>query len=108
METKPIKYQWTEYTAAYKQKYVKFDKSKSLKKDLSSSSNFTVSGKFAKAPSNTGGGSEPNQKDLIDTEIDRYHKVNTQITKVGNSIKKLQSQQEKFVGSKLLNNLNAQ
>lgn len=108
METKPIKYQWTEYTAAYKQKYVKFDKSKSLKKDLSSSSNFTVSGKFAKAPSNTGGGSEPNQKDLIDTEIDRYHKVNTQITKVENSIKKLQSQQEKFVGGKLLDNLNAQ
>ena len=108
MQTKPIKYQWTEYTAAYKQKYVKFDKSKSLKKDLSSSSNFTVSGKFAKAPSNTGGGSEPNQKDLIDTEIDRYHKVNTQITKVDNSLKKLQSQQEKFVGSKLLSNLNAQ
>ena len=46
--------------------------------------------------------------DYLDNEIDRYHKVNTQITKVDNSLKKLQSQQEKFVGSKLLDNLNKQ
>ena len=51
---------------------------------------------------------DPNQMDYLDNEIDRYHKVNTQITKVDNSLKKLQSQQEKFVGSKLLDNLNKQ
>ena len=55
-----------------------------------------------------GGGGKSDKVKHINTEIDRYHKVNTQITKVDNTISKLQSQQEKLVGSNLLNNLNSQ
>jgi hypothetical protein len=55
-----------------------------------------------------GSSSKPSKKEHIETDIDRYHKVNAQITKVDNALKKLESQQEKFVGSNLINNLNAQ
>ena len=55
-----------------------------------------------------GSSSQPDKMDPVKSNIDRYHKVNTQITKVDNSLKKLQSQQEKFVGSKLIDNLNQQ
>ena len=55
-----------------------------------------------------GGDNKPDKMDPLKEEIDRYHKVNTQITKVGNNLKKLQSQQDKFVGKKKIDNLNAQ
>lgn len=52
--------------------------------------------------------SDPDNLDYLDDEVDRYHKVNTQIQKVENSLKKLQSQQEKLYGQKLIDNLNQQ
>ena len=58
-----------------------------------------------------GGGSkakEPNKIDPVEEQADRYHQVNTQITKVDNSLKKLTSQEKKFVGAKLIDNLNKQ
>ena len=57
-----------------------------------------------------GGGStkEPNKMDSLEEEADRYHKINTQISKVDNSLKKLQSQEEKYTGKKLIDNLNQQ
>ena len=61
-----------------------------------------------KGGKSAGGDSKPDKMDSLKNEIDRYHKVNTQITKVDNSLKKLQSQQEKFVGGELLDNLNQQ
>lgn len=70
--------------------------------------NFTPTASNAKSQSGSGKDEKPDKMDPIKAEIDRYHKVNTQITKVDNSLKKLQSQQEKFVGSKLINNLNKQ
>ena len=61
-----------------------------------------------KGGKSAGGDNKPDKMDPLKNEIDRYHKVNTQITKVDNSLKKLQSQQEKFVGGELLDNLNKQ
>lgn len=61
--------------------------------------------------SSGGGGSkakEPNKMDKLDDQADRYHKVNTQIAKVENSLKKLTSQEDKLVGAKLIANLNKQ
>lgn len=46
--------------------------------------------------------------DPLEEEADRYHKINTQISKVDNSLKKLQSQEEKYTGKKLIDNLNQQ
>jgi N-acetylglucosamine-6-phosphate deacetylase len=46
--------------------------------------------------------------DPLKTEVDRYHKVNTQITKVDNNLKKLQSRQEHIVGKNWLDNLTSQ
>lgn len=70
------------------------------------------------SPSNSGGGSpsgssgggsqEPDTMDAIDDVADRYHSVETQITKTGNSLDRLSSKQEKFVGQKLIDNLNEQ
>ena len=56
----------------------------------------------------SGGSSSKNTMDSIASDIDRYHKVNTQIQKVDNSLSKLQSQQTKFAGTKLIENLNKQ
>ena len=44
----------------------------------------------------------------IKDEADRYHEVDTQISKVDKSLQSLQSQQKKLFGSDLLNNLNKQ
>ena len=48
----------------------------------------------------SGSDSKPDTMDPIQTEVDRYHQVNTQITKTENELKKLQSQQDKLVGKK--------
>jgi hypothetical protein len=68
-----------------------------------------------KPPTDTGKGksgggskSKPKKEKHIDDEVDRYHKINTQITKIDNSLKKLESQQNKLVGGNLLKNLNQQ
>jgi hypothetical protein len=62
---------------------------------------------FAKSLSNKNkaSGSKPDKMDTLKTDIDRYHKVNTQISKVDNSLKKVQAQTEKLVGRNLVNNL---
>ena len=64
-------------------------------------------------PKSSGGGGgssapEPDKMDANEDEVDRYHSIETQITKVGNALDRLQSKQEKFVGQKLINNLNEQ
>lgn len=62
------------------------------------------------AISSGGGGSskDPKTIDPIEDMADRYHKVDTQITKTENALQKLQSREEKFVGAKLIDNLNKQ
>ena len=64
-------------------------------------------------PKSSGGGGgssvpEPDKMDTNEDEADRYHSIETQINKIGNSLDRLQSKQEKFVGQKLINNLNEQ
>ena len=65
-------------------------------------------GKSSKSGGGGGSPKDPNTIDPLKEEADRYHKINTQITKVDNSLKKLQSQEEKFAGAKLIDNLNQQ
>jgi hypothetical protein len=60
--------------------------------------------------SSSGGGksSEPKTIDPLKDIADRYHQVNTQIEKTDNKLSLLSSQQDKFVGTKLIDNLNKQ
>lgn len=64
---------------------------------------------FSKSPSNSkGGGGEAKEVDQNTDQADIYHEVNTQIQKVENSMKQLQSQTKKLVGADLIENLNKQ
>ena len=56
----------------------------------------------------SGGGSSKKKEAKVKSDVDIYHKVNTQIAKVDNTLKKLQRQEEKTFGEKLLNNLQKQ
>ncbi len=111
-ETKWIDYSWTETTEPVEQKYFKFKNQKvTLKKDTGGGKkNFSTSPSSSKSGGKGGGGSssKPKTIDPLDEEADRYHKINTQITKVENQLKKVQSQQQKLVGAKLIENLNKQ
>ena len=78
------------------------------KKAGGSFNNYSSKNKGGKKAGKGGGDSKPDKMDKVSVEPDRYHKVNTQITKVDNSLKKLQSQQDKFIGNKKIANLNAQ
>lgn len=51
---------------------------------------------------------EPDKMDKVESDIDRYHKVNAQLDKIGHQLDKIQSQEKKFIGTKLINNLNGQ
>lgn len=57
-----------------------------------------------------GGGSDkdPDKKDLNEDELDRYEKVNVQLDLISATLDKLQSQEDKLFGSKLIDNLNKQ
>lgn len=107
----PVNYSWVETTEDKTDHFL-----------VPSQTNFTVNtnkqniGKntnFAKSLGNSsskksGGSSKPKQVDKSKDEFDRYHKVNTQIEKIENSLKKVQSQQNKLVGGNLIKNLNKQ
>lgn len=58
----------------------------------------------------SGGGSnkDPDKKDLNEDELDRYEKVNVQLELISATLDKLQSQEDKLFGKKLINNLNKQ
>lgn len=55
-----------------------------------------------------GSGKDADKMDKVDDEADRYHKVNTQLTKIDNNLSKIQSQEKKLTGAKLIANINAQ
>lgn len=58
-----------------------------------------------------GGGSkpkEPDKKDPIDDEIDRYHDINVEIQRLQTGYDRLQKAQEKLSGADLIKNLNEQ
>ena len=97
---------WEETVENLTSDFYTLGKEAKITKGAAAKTNFSPSSSSSKKSS--GSNNKPDKKDPITTEIDRYHKVNTQITKVDNSLKKLQSQQEKLVGSKLIENLTKQ
>lgn len=83
------------------------------KKGTGSFNNFSSSNKGgASSPGKSSGGggskSEPSKKDLNEDKVDRYEKVNVQLERLSAKISKIQSQEGKFIGQKLLDNLNEQ
>ena len=65
-----------------------------------------------KSSSGSGGGGskpkEPDKKDPIDDEIDRYHDINVEIQRLQTGYDRLQKAQEKLSGADLIKNLNEQ
>lgn len=83
------------------------------KKGTGSFNNFSSSNKGgASSPGKSSGGggskSEPSKKDLNEDKVDRYEKVNVQLERLSAKLAKIQSQESKFIGQKLLDNLNDQ
>lgn len=75
--------------------------------------NYSSSNKGGGGPgksSKSGGGSKakPDKMDKVESKPDRYHKVNAQLDKIGHQLDKIQSQEKKFIGTKLIDNLNGQ
>lgn len=96
-------------------KNVKKPKIKKLtKKATGSSNNYSpknTGGKSSPGKSSGGGGSkasEPSKKDLNEDEVNRYEKVDTQLSLISANLKKIQSQESKLIGTKLIENLNKQ
>lgn len=81
------------------------------KKASGSANNYSSKNKGGGGPGKkSGGGSskKPDKMDKVKSDVDRYHKVNTQLDKIGNQLDKIQSQEKKFIGTKLIQNLNGQ
>ena len=70
--------------------------------------NFTPSPATTNKGKGGGGSSSKKKEEKSKNEVDRYHVVNTQISKVDNSLKKLQKQEERSLGKDLLDNLGKQ
>lgn len=104
-KTIPIDYAWVETTEAKEDSFIVPDgtsmKVNSETKSLGGRRNFAAS----LSNKNKASGSKPDKMDTLNTDVDRYHKVNTQISKVDNALKKVQSQTEKLVGRDLIGNL---
>lgn len=78
-----------------------------------SMNNYSSSNSGGKGPgksSKSGGGSKskPKKEKHSKDEFDRYHKVDTQLSKISNHLNKIQSQEKKLTGAKLIANLNGQ
>ena len=80
------------------------------KKATGSANNYSSKNSGGGSPGKKSGGSDkkPQKMDKVKDEPDRYHKVNTQLDKIDNNLKKIQSQEKKFIGTKLIDNLNGQ
>ena len=111
-KTIPINYSWVETVEDKTDHFLVPDKTNftvnTNKQNIGSKINLSRSQANQKKASGGGSSSKPKHIDPLEEQADRYHKINTQITKVDNALKKLQSQQEKFVGAKLIDNLNKQ
>lgn len=97
-----IKYTVTETQDPTVVKYATLGKGQVFKKGQ------TYTPSFTKSPSNSGSGGEAKEVEQNTDQADIYHEVNTQIQKVENSMKQLQSQTKKLVGADLIENLNKQ
>lgn len=56
----------------------------------------------------SGGSSSKKKEEKIKNELDRYHKINTQIEKVTNQLDDLEKEEERTLNPKLLDNFNKQ
>ena len=106
----PVNYKWVETVEDKTESYLhpKDTNFKVNRNTRNLGSNFK---KASLGKANGGGGgskSKPQKAEKFNPQEDIYHKVNTQITKVDNSLKKLQRQEEKTLGTKLLKNLQTQ
>ena len=98
--------EWTESVENLTSDFYTIGKDAKITKGATPKRNFAASSSSNKKSS--GSSNKPKTIDPLKEQADRYHEVNTQITKVDNALKKLQSQQSKFVGSKLIKNLTDQ
>ena len=103
VKNKEINYEVTEEIEDQTFTYYTLGKGQTFKTSESSGAR-----SFTKSPSNSGGGGEAKEVDQNTDEADIYHEVDTQIKKVENSMKQLQSQTKKLVGADLIENLNKQ
>ena len=78
-----------------------------LQKNYNSGSG-SGSGSSTGSGSDSGSSYEPQSKDKIEDEIDRYEKVNAQLEMIGNNYDKIASEQDRLVGNELVNNMNKQ
>ena len=99
---------WDETITNLSSDFYTIGKKASLQKGSGKKTNFSPASSSSGKKSSGGSSSKPKTIDPVKAEADRYHEVNTQITKVTNSLKKLTSQVEKLVGKRLLENLNEQ
>ena len=102
-QTTPITWEETVETKA-SQFYTLKEKA-NISKGGATNRSFAPASSSSSKKSSSGSSNKPNKMEKVETEIDRYHKVNTQITKIDNSLKKLQSQEEKYLGTNLIDNL---
>lgn len=80
-----------------------------VKKASGSANNYSSKNSGGKSPgSGKGSSSEPATKDLNEDQKDPFEKVNVQLEKLEASLKKVQSQEDKLMGQKLVENLNNQ
>lgn len=116
--TEHIEYEWKETTDPVEQKFVKFkDQDVIFKKGnyggggggLSVSPSTKPSGGSGSGgkKGGSGGGSKSVEKKQ-DSELDRYEKVNAQLALIEKNLAKIKSQQDKLIGTKLVDNLNKQ
>lgn len=61
-----------------------------------------------KGSKKSGSSKDPDQMDLLDDEIDRYHDINLQIKAIERNLSNVEKQQERLTGKDLVNNLNQQ
>ena len=83
------------------------------KKGTGAQNNYSSKNRGGKKPgSKSGGGGskpkEPDKQDIIEDEKDPYHDIDIRIKQISTDLEKLNKQQSKFFGQKLINNLNKQ
>lgn len=86
------------------------------KKGTGAQNNYSSKNKGGKSPGSSSGkkgksggsSKDPDKQDLVEDEKDPYHDIDIRIKQVSADLDKLDKQQSKFFGQKLINNLNKQ
>lgn len=86
------------------------------KKATGSYNNYSSKNKGGGSPSGKSGGGgskgsqpkEPDKKDLVESEKDRYHDINIELEQIQTNLDRLDKQRDKLFGKDLIDNLNKQ